>query len=141
MAREYIIYTDESVRSGTFYGNFYGGALLRSNDFDAVNAQLREVAEVSGLTSEIKWQKVTAQYLARYLTLMDSFFDLVRDNHVKVRVMFTQSRKCSHRLGSIPSRTFLPYFVLSVFEARVRPSIRQSWWHANPFENLRRSIA
>ena len=56
MAREYIIYTDESIKSGTYYGNFYGGALLRSSDFDSVNAHLRGVAFASGLTGEIKWQ-------------------------------------------------------------------------------------
>lgn len=91
--REYIIYTDESIKSGALYGNFYGGALLRSGDIDAVNRKLREVAISSGLTGEIKWQKVTAQYLSKYLTLMDAFFDFVRDNRIKVRVMFTQTRR------------------------------------------------
>lgn len=92
MAREYIIYTDESIKSGTYYGNFYGGVLLRSSDFDAVNAALRAVATSEGLLREIKWQKVTAQYLSKYIALMDAFFDLVRDNRIKVRVMFTQSK-------------------------------------------------
>lgn len=90
--REYVIYTDESIKSGAFYGNFYGGALLRSSDIDAVNKHLREIAVAAGLTGEIKWQKVTGQYLSKYLTLMDAFFDLMRDNRVKVRVMFTQTR-------------------------------------------------
>ena len=92
MPREYIIYTDESIKSGALYGNFYGGALLRSGDIDAVNNHLREIATAAGLTGEIKWQKVTAQYLPKYLTLIDAFFDLVRDSRVKVRVMFTQTR-------------------------------------------------
>lgn len=92
MAREYVIYTDESVKSGQYYGNFYGGALLRSKDFDTTNAQLREVATAQGLTGEIKWQKVTAQYLTKYVALMNAFFDLVRDNRIKVRVMFTQAK-------------------------------------------------
>ncbi|MBV8897226.1 MAG: DUF3800 domain-containing protein [Acidobacteriaceae bacterium] len=92
MAREYVIYTDESIKTGLYYGNFYGGALLRSADFDDVNAKLRAVAAAENLTGEIKWQKVTAQYLSKYVRLIDTFFDLVRDNHIKIRVMFTQAR-------------------------------------------------
>jgi len=92
VAREYVIYTDESIKTGVYYGNFYGGALLRSTDFDAVNATLREVATAERLTGEIKWQKVTSQYLGKYLKLMDAFFDLVRDNRIKIRVMFTQAK-------------------------------------------------
>jgi hypothetical protein len=92
VAREYVIYTDESIKTGLYYGNFYGGALLRSSDFDNVNAELRAVATAEHLTGEIKWQKVTAQYLAKYVRLIDVFFDLVRDNRVKIRVMFTQAR-------------------------------------------------
>lgn len=92
MAREYVIYTDESIKSGAYYGNFYGGALLRSSDFDDVNAVLHAVATAEGLTREIKWQKVTSQYLSKYVALMDAFFDLVRDHRIKVRVMFTQAK-------------------------------------------------
>jgi hypothetical protein len=39
VAREYVIYTD----TGAYYGNFHGGALLRSADFDAVNARILEL--------------------------------------------------------------------------------------------------
>ncbi|HVR38731.1 MAG TPA: hypothetical protein VMU84_06520, partial [Thermoanaerobaculia bacterium] len=92
MSREYIIYTDESIKSGPLYGNFYGGALLRSNDIDRVNAELRDIATAAHLTGEIKWQKVTAQYLSKYQLMMNAFFDLVRGNCIKVRVMFTQTR-------------------------------------------------
>lgn len=92
MAREYVIYTDESVKTGSYYGNFYGGAILRSSDFDSVNAHLRAVAVAENLTGEIKWQKVTSQYLKKYFRLIDSFFDLLKDNRIKVRIMFTQAR-------------------------------------------------
>ncbi len=30
---QYIIYCDESVKRGDYFSNFYGGALVRSNDF------------------------------------------------------------------------------------------------------------
>jgi hypothetical protein len=92
VAREYVIYMDESIKSGAYYGNFYGGALLRSTDFDAVNSALRAKATAEGLTGEIKWQKVTSQYLTKYSALMDTFFDLIRDQRIKIRIMFTQTR-------------------------------------------------
>ncbi|HYK04019.1 MAG TPA: DUF3800 domain-containing protein [Thermoanaerobaculia bacterium] len=100
MAREYVLYTDESIKTGLYFGNFYGGALLRSSDFDAVNAELRAIAIEENLTGEIKWQKVTAQYLKKYIRLVDAFFDLMRDKRVKVRIMFTQARYVPTGLGA-----------------------------------------
>jgi hypothetical protein len=92
MPREYVIYTDESVKTGPFFGNFYGGVLLRSSDVDHVNATLRVAATRAGFDGEVKWQKVTSQYLDRYSALMGTFFDLIRDRRLKVRIMFTQTR-------------------------------------------------
>jgi len=100
VAREYVIYTDESVKGGPFFGNFYGGALLRSTDVERVNGILREAATSAGLGREIKWQKVTAQYLDRYLTVMGAFFDLVKNGQLKVRVMFSQTRNVPTGLES-----------------------------------------
>lgn len=39
----------------------------------------------------MKWQRVTEQYLPKYVALMDAFFDLVAAGLVKVRIMFTQN--------------------------------------------------
>ncbi|HEX8670428.1 MAG TPA: DUF3800 domain-containing protein [Longimicrobium sp.] len=92
MSQELVIYTDESDKSGQFYANFYGGALVRSGVVEHVNTQLRRVASEVGFNAEVKWQKVSSGYLDRYLRLIDFFFDLVRDGHIKVRIMFTQTR-------------------------------------------------
>ncbi len=92
MSREFIIYTDESDRDGKYFANFYGGALIRSADVDAVRAELGAAAAAVGLTAEIKWQKVSAGYLDRYKSMMDTFFQLVAEDRIKVRIMFTQRR-------------------------------------------------
>ena len=34
MAKEFIIYVDESTNKGEFYSNFYGGALIQSSNLD-----------------------------------------------------------------------------------------------------------
>lgn len=44
------------------------------------------------MTGEIKWNKVTAHYLAKYIAVMDVFFDFVQDDKIKYRLMFTQNR-------------------------------------------------
>ena len=92
MSREYVIYTDESSKTGRYFANFYGGALIRSDDLEYVKEILRAQAARLGLGAEIKWQKVSEGYLDRYLAMMDAFFDLVAADLVKIRIMFTQTR-------------------------------------------------
>ncbi len=100
MSREYVIYTDESSRTGRCFASFYGGALIRSDDLDYVRGVLQAQADRLGLGAEIKWRKVSEGYLDRYLAMMDAFFDLVAEDLVKIRVMFT-------RAGTLPPRS--PY--------------------------------
>jgi hypothetical protein len=91
MAREYVIYSDESETGGRFYSNFYGGVLIESPDLLPVNTALSAKKAELGLRSEIKWSKVTEQYLDRYVALVDEFFDLVAGGRIKVRIMFRQN--------------------------------------------------
>ena len=92
MALEYVIYTDESDKAGKYFSNFYGGALVRSTDLSPVVDRIKARRAELNLHAEVKWQKVTAAYLEKYKQLMGTFFDLVADDRVKVRVMFTQNR-------------------------------------------------
>lgn len=98
MSREYVIYTDESSQTGRLFANFYGGALIRSEDLDYVREVLQAQADRMGLGAEIKWKKVSEGYLDRYLAMMDAFFDLVSGDMVKMRIMFTPA-------GAQPPRT------------------------------------
>jgi len=92
LATEYIIYTDESITNGAYFSNFYGGALVSSKHLALVEQTLSESKTSQNLYQEIKWTKVTEQYLNKYVAVMDSFFDLIAANQVKVRIMFTQNR-------------------------------------------------
>lgn len=92
MSREYVIYTDESSKTGRHYANFYGGALIRSEDVEYVRQVLQAQADRLGLGAEIKWQKVSEAYLERYRQMMDAFFTLISADLVKVRLMFTDRR-------------------------------------------------
>ncbi len=91
MALEYVIYADESISSGSYFSNFYGGLLVRSTDLLRVQALLSDKAQELNLFRELKWSKVTSQYLPRYMELMELFFDLVAEDAIKVRIMFTHN--------------------------------------------------
>ncbi|MCR9131847.1 MAG: DUF3800 domain-containing protein [bacterium] len=91
MIRELIIYADESVKKGEYFSNFYGGVLIRSKDLKEVEDGLLEKAEELHLHNELKWQKVTAQYLDKYQEMMKLFFELIANDKVKLRIMFTQN--------------------------------------------------
>jgi hypothetical protein len=85
---EYVIYADESEENGPYFSNFYGGLLVRSPDFPAVLERLKTTKAELHLHGRVKWQKMTPQYLDKYVALMGTFLDLVEHDLVKVRIMF-----------------------------------------------------
>lgn len=89
--KEYILYCDESVGDGAYYSNFYGGALIGATQIEPVSARLAGAKVALHLHGEVKWQKVTRPYLAKYESLMDAFFDEIDAGRVKVRIMFRQN--------------------------------------------------
>ena len=91
MAKELIIYCDESSKDGEFYSNFYGGALVKSTDQQIVIDGLNEIKEALHLHGEVKWSKITAPYVDKYIRLLEIFFDFIEQDIVKMRVMFTQN--------------------------------------------------
>lgn len=88
---EYLLYCDESVNKGKFFSDFYGGALVRSTDFIEINKTLKETKKELNLHGEIKWTKVTSNYLEKYKTIMDTFFFFIKEDKIKIRVMFRQN--------------------------------------------------
>lgn len=89
--KHYIIYCDESEKKGRYFGNFYGGAVVSSEEADKIIAALNNKKESLNLGKEVKWSRVTAQYLDKYLELIDLFFYFIANNEVKMRVMFTHN--------------------------------------------------
>jgi hypothetical protein len=91
MAKEIIVYADESIRRGRYFSDFYGGAAVQSDHLDEVRITLRRAAEVANLHRELKWQKVSASYLNKYIDFVHAAFDLILAGKIKVRVMFTEN--------------------------------------------------
>lgn len=85
---EYIVYCDESNSNGPKFSDFFGGCIVNSKDLRFVTDMLEAKKKELNLFGELKWTKVTAQYLERYIEIVDLFFDFVCDGKIKVRIMF-----------------------------------------------------
>ena len=66
--------------------------MVRSRDLATVITQLETCKQQQNLLQEIKWQRVTANYLAKYVAMMDAFFDIIEVDRAKVRIMFTNNQ-------------------------------------------------
>lgn len=88
MKEEYIIYCDESAKKGKFFSNFYGGAIIDGKKINKINEILNLKKEQLYLNGEIKWSKVTASYLNKYIEMIDLFFDYIKKGDIKIRIMF-----------------------------------------------------
>lgn len=110
MARELLIYCDESDISGRHFANFYGGLLVESGHLNEVETRIGSRCEALHLHDEIKWQKISERYAGKYMALMDELFDLVSERKVKLRVMFTQNYYSPARLS--PDQRENGFFIL-----------------------------
>jgi hypothetical protein len=100
MARELILYCDESDASGRHFANFYGGAVVESRHLAEVIARLSARKETLHFHGEVKWQKITENYAQKYMEFVDETFALMTEGKLKLRVMFTQNYFSAHRLTS-----------------------------------------
>lgn len=89
--KEYILFCDESDRRGKYYSNFYGGVIVGASQYQRITTLLNQKKNDLNLHQEVKWEKVTAQYLEKYQELIHAFFEEVAQNNVRVRIMFRQN--------------------------------------------------
>jgi Protein of unknown function (DUF3800) len=100
MARELILYFDESDSSGRHFANFYGGALVESQHLLEVVSRLEARKASLNLYGEVKWQKITENYAQKYIDFVSETFALMAEGKLKLRIMFTQHYFSAHRLTS-----------------------------------------
>ena len=91
MKKQYLIYSDESYIKGQYFSNFYCGALVEYNKLKKINDILNKKKEELHLFGEIKWSKVTATYLNKYTEIINLYFDFIKRNDIKIRIMFRQN--------------------------------------------------
>lgn len=89
--RNYVIYCDESDRKGRYYSNFFGGAILKAEDRQPIDSLLKAKKAELNLGQELKWERVTANYLEKYIEFVNYYFDFVETGRLRLRMMFTQN--------------------------------------------------
>jgi hypothetical protein len=89
--KEFILFCDESDRHGRYYSNFYGGVIVSSSHYQRVTNSLNEKKAQLNLYQEVKWKKITEQYLEKYEELIRYFFEEVAQSNLRVRIMFRQN--------------------------------------------------
>lgn len=89
--KEFILFCDESDRHGKYYSNFYGGVIVGSSQYQRATKCLNDKKAELNLYQEVKWEKVTAQYLDKYIALIRAFFQEIAQKSVRVRIMFRQN--------------------------------------------------
>lgn len=89
--RELFVYCDESVSSGRFYSNFYGGVLVESKHIREVTDRLSAKKLELNFFGELKWQKISEAYADKYIAFLDEVFTLLGESKLKVRIMFQQN--------------------------------------------------
>lgn len=108
--KEYIIICDESDKSGPFYSNFYGGAIIGGSKYAKVSSRLESAKASLSIESEVKWSRVGSYELEGYKKLVDAFFDEMAAGNLRMRVMFSQNRNVPRNLT--PEQKEDGYFIL-----------------------------
>ena len=109
---EYIIYSDESISRGEYFSDFFGGVLVRSRDIYEVTTAIEAKKQELNLLGEIKWVKVSVNYLEKYKEMMDLFFSFIKQDKLKLRIMFRDTNQVPSNLDHdhIANRYKLLYY-------------------------------
>lgn len=107
----YIIYCDESSDHGVKYSDFFGGCIIDSRHQNEVVEALEQKKKELNLLSEIKWTKVTDNYLDKYISIIDMFFDFIKAGKIKVRIMFRRTKDAPvHVVSEVDDKYFKLYY-------------------------------
>jgi hypothetical protein len=96
----FYIFCDESLKKGKFYSNFYGGLIIDKIEFEKVkNALTSRVQDLEIENTELKWGNVNTFKLEQYKSIIDTFFEFIKSNVIKIRIMFTDNRFIANNLS------------------------------------------
>lgn len=92
---------------------FMGGALVKVADIQEIEKELNAKKDELNLKGEIKWSKVTGNYLDKYMEMINLFFSFIKAGKIKVRIMFAQNAHVSD--GLTKEQTDNEYSILYYF--------------------------
>jgi len=96
-AKEYWIFADESVQDGEFFSHFFGGCMVPAHRHAEIEKRLARQKERLGFGKEVKWQRVTDQRLDSYASMVTAFFDELRADRIRMRVVFQDNETICRR--------------------------------------------
>ncbi len=132
--RQLVIYCDESDDKGKFFSHFYGGLAVDDSKREALENELQATKDRLNFQGEAKWSKIGPGHEARYIGLIDAFFDCVANKRIKVRIMFTQNIYSAEDLDDY--QTDNQYFILYYHFVKHAFGLQ----HANPIRDRKLSI-
>lgn len=77
---------------------FMDGALVKVTDIQDIEKHLNTKKQELNLNGEIKWSKVTENYLEKYIEMINLFFTFIKSGKIKVRIMFAQNAHVADKL-------------------------------------------
>ena len=77
---------------------FMVGALVKVTNIQEIEKKLNKRKKELNLNGEIKWSKVTGNYLDKYIEIINLFFSFIQSGKIKVRIMFAQNAHVSDGL-------------------------------------------
>lgn len=110
---------------------FMDGALVNLSDINFIENKLNNKKQELNLNGEIKWTKVTDNYLDKYIEIINLFFELIKSGKIKVRIMFAQNAFVSD--GLTKKQTDNEYSILYYYFLKDAFGIR--YGNNSPFKN------
>lgn len=77
---------------------FMDGALVKVTYIQDIEKKLNDKKKELNLNGEIKWSKVTENYLEKYIKMINLFFTFIKSGKIKVRIMFAQNAHVADKL-------------------------------------------
>ena len=118
----YIIASDESIKKGKNFGYFFGGCIIKENEYEKINDLINMYKSSLGF-NEIKRSKISKQNASDYIKILDLFFTFVKSGQIKVRIMYAPNKELNqfrHGQEDIYCKFYYTFFKLafSVFYAK-----------------------
>ena len=107
------------------------GALINLSDINLIENALNSKKQKLNLKGEIKWTKVTNNYLEKYIDMINLFFEFIKSGKIKVRIMFAQNAFVSD--GLTKKQTDNEYSILYYFFLKDAFGLKYS--NNTPFKN------
>lgn len=70
---------------------FFGGCIVPANRRTSIENALNAQKAALNINAEVKWTKITENYVDKYCELIHLFFDFVRSGDIRIRIMFRKT--------------------------------------------------